>query len=298
MLKIILVALFVYAIIVVILVFKQRDLLYKPSSECPQPAQYGLHNMQVITLNTADQLTLQAWYQAAPANKATIIFFHGNNGHLGERVHRIKALLDAGYGVLLTSYRGFSGNPGLPSEQGLYQDARAAIQYLVNHKVATHCIVLYGESLGSGVAVQMAMEHPLAGLMLLSPYTSMVDVAHHHYPWAPVTLILRDRFDSLSKITQIKAPIYIAHGRADTVIPSRLGQQLFSAANSPKQFKLFEGVHHTDFPETLNNEILSFLANLAITNCTPQKTLTQPSTDSTSALNLSTTQHETHITAN
>ena len=263
MIKIILIAGFVYAVVVLILSMMQRQFLYNPSTEHPLPEQWDLASMTVVHYRTQDQVPLYAWYQAAAADKPTVVYFHGNTGHLGDRAHRVKPLLDAGYGMLLTSYRGYSGNPGNPSEQGLYQDARAAIHYLTKQeKLPLRCLALYGESLGSGVAVQMATEFPISGLVLISPYTSIMEVASMHYPWAPTHFILRDRFNSIAKIKHIHVPIYIAHGTTDHVVPTKLGQRLFTKANSPKELKLFEGIGHNNFPAELSTEVNSFLAKL------------------------------------
>ena len=262
MMKVILIGLCVYAIFILILAVKQRDYLYNPSHERPNPTQSGLAKMQVVTYQTTDGLELKAWYQAATVKKPTIIYFHGNAGHLGQRAGRVRPLIEAGYGVLLTSYRGYSGNPGKPSEQGLYNDARAATEYLIDQGVAPQCLILYGESLGSGVAVQIATEYPVGGLVLISPYTSITDVAKTHYPWAPVSYILRDQFNSLAKINKINVPVYIVHGTEDKVVPTKLGQRLFDSANTPKEFKLFEGINHSDFPDELNTVVKSFLAQL------------------------------------
>src|SRR5690606_32604813 len=143
--------------------------------------------MAVVSLVTADNLALQAWYRAPLLNDLpTIVYFHGNAGHIGHRAFLVKPYLDQGFGVLLLTYRGYSGNPGTPTEEGLYQDGRAAIEFLRRKEGSERCLVVHGTSIGAAVAVQMALEYPIEGLILQSPFTSLPDVGKYHYPFLPV----------------------------------------------------------------------------------------------------------------
>jgi fermentation-respiration switch protein FrsA (DUF1100 family) len=172
--------------------------------------------------------------------------FHGNGGSLRGERYRLKRFKDAQMGVLLLAYRGYSGNAGSPSEQGLYADARAALDWLEASGVETKSIVLYGISLGSGVATMMAAERDFAALVLESPYTSTVDVAAWRFPVVPVSWLMEDRFESLARIGSITEPLLVMHGDRDVVIPQRFGRQLFAAANQPKQGFWPHGLGHND----------------------------------------------------
>ena len=185
-------------------------------------------------------------YAPAPSNRPTVALFHGNGGSLRGERYRLKHFKDAGLGVLLLAYRGYSGNGGSPSEQGLYADARAALDWLQASGVDGRAIVLYGISLGSGVATKMAAEREVGAVVLESPYTSTVDVAAWRFPIVPVSWLMKDRFESLARIGSITEPVLVMHGDADFVVPQRFGKQLFDAANEPKQGFWPHGVGHND----------------------------------------------------
>jgi fermentation-respiration switch protein FrsA (DUF1100 family) len=172
--------------------------------------------------------------------------FHGNHGSLRGERYRLKLFRDAHMGVLLVAYRGYSGNAGTPNEQGLYADARAALDWLTQSGVASTSIVLYGISLGTGVATKMAAEREVGAVVLESPYTSTVDVAAFRFPIVPVSWLMQDRFESLTRIRMISEPLLVMHGDSDTIIPQRFGRQLFEAANEPKQGYWPHGLGHND----------------------------------------------------
>src|SRR5262245_37615912 len=226
----------------------QRDLMYFTGSE-PRvaPSYYEmLDGVQEVSFTTADGLDLTAWYTPAPPDRPTVVIFHGNHGSLRGERYRLKHFKDAQMGVLLLAYRGYSGNAGAPNEQGLYADARASLDWLEENGVASSSIVLYGHSLGSGVATKMAAEREVGAVVLECPYTSTVDVAAWRFPVVPVTWLMEDRFESLSRIRMITEPLLVMHGDSDTVIPQRLGRALFDAANEPKQGFWPHGVGHND----------------------------------------------------
>jgi uncharacterized protein len=226
----------------------QRNLMYFPDG-LPRvpPSHYAmLDGVQEIAFTTADGVELAAWYAPAPAHRPTIVMFHGNGGSLRGERYRLKQFKDAQMGVLLLAYRGYSGNAGSPSEQGLYADARAALDWLETTGVESQAIVLYGISLGSGVATKMAAERDFAAVVLESPYTSTVDVAAWRFPVVPVSWLMEDRFESLARIGSITEPLLVMHGDRDVVIPQRFGRQLFEAANEPKQGFWPHGVGHND----------------------------------------------------
>jgi fermentation-respiration switch protein FrsA (DUF1100 family) len=175
-----------------------------------------------------------------------IVYFHGNGGHIGYRRDRLRWFAQSGYGVLMAEYRGYGGNPGTPSETGLHIDAVAALEFLAGAGIEADRLVLYGESLGSGVAVQLARQRQIAGLILEAPFTSVADVAQFHYPFLPAAVLVRDRFDSLFRISEVKTSILILHGEQDRVVPVRYGRELFDAAPQPKRLWLAKEGGHED----------------------------------------------------
>ena len=237
-----------YATAVTALWAFQRDLMYFPDgAPRPSPSSYAmLDGVQEVSFTTADGLTLAAWYTPAPPLRPTVVMFHGNHGSLRGERYRLKHFKDAQMGVLLLAYRGYSGNAGVPNEQGLYADARAALDWLEQQGVASTSTVLYGISLGTGVATKMAAERDFAAVVLESPYTSTVDVAAYRFPIVPVTWLMEDRFESLARIRAIEEPLLIMHGDRDTVIPQHFGRELFEAANEPKEGFWPHGPGHGD----------------------------------------------------
>lgn len=246
----------------------QRSLLYIPSQATPSPAASGVPEMAPVTLETEDGLRLMSWYHPAVAERPTLVYFHGNGGHIGYRGDKIRPYLDAGYGVLLVSYRGYGGNPGRPSEEGLYADGRAAMEFLAGRGVGPGRTVLYGESLGSGVAVHTALDQaragaPVAAAVLEAPFTSAVDAGAHHYPWAPVRWLMKDRYDSRAKIADIDAPVLIVHGGRDRVVPIHMGEALYAAATAPKDSLWIPDAGHNDLDSFgVSEKILAFLETL------------------------------------
>lgn len=241
----------VYVALLALLFFMQRSLLFVPNRQRPDLAEAGLAPpMRAVELVTADGLRLLAWYQPPTGNPgALLLYLHGNAGHIGHRGDRVRPYLDAGFGVLLPEYRGYGGNPGQPSEAGFYSDARAALDFLAQQGVTDKRVVLYGESLGTGVAVQMALERECAALVLEAPYTSVAAVAQSRYWMFPVRRLVLDKFDSLSKIGRVRCPVFVMHGERDRIIPIRYGQELFQAAPEPKDAKWFAEGNHTNFDE-------------------------------------------------
>ncbi len=228
----------------------QRHLMYFPDSQRPAPGESGVAEMAEVALKTGDGLTLLAWHRPPrDARLPTLIYFHGNAGHIGMRADKVRPYLDAGLGVLLTTWRGYSGNPGKPDEDGLYHDGRAARDYLLSSGVAPGEIILYGESLGTGVAVQLAAEQAPAAVVLEAPYNCIADVAQARIPLLPVKPLVLDRFDSEAKIAGVAAPLLIVHGARDGTIPVRFGKKLFAAASEPKQMQIYPNAGHNDLYE-------------------------------------------------
>jgi fermentation-respiration switch protein FrsA (DUF1100 family) len=258
-------AVIVYAMVAGILWFMQDSMLYHRSDGAPMlndPAL--LPKREIVCLTTADGLNLRSWYfKAARADMPTVIFFHGNAGDIGNHLPFAKFLIETGYGLLALEYRGYGGNPGKPREAGLIEDGRAAFAFLKTQGIPDAGVVLYGESLGTGIAVALAAEHHVRALVLRSPYSSIADVAAIQLPYLPARWLVRDKFDSLARIGLNKAPLFIFHGANDRLIPLALGRELFEAAAEPKTWLTIDGVGHNDVqtPEA-ERALLDFLAQL------------------------------------
>ena len=195
----------------------------------------ALIGVREVALTTADGLSLFSWYLAPGAGRPVVAYFHGNGGHIGYRTERLRRLAREGYGVLLVEYRGYAGNPGTPSETGLYADGAAALDFIAGQGIAADRIVLWGESLGSGVAVELATRRAVAAVILEAPFTSVAAAAQHHYRLIPAAMLVRDRFDSLSRIDRLNAPLLILHGERDRIVPVSHGRTLLEAAPEPKE---------------------------------------------------------------
>jgi len=227
----------------------QRRLMYFPLANVTSPAAAGLPRGTPVTFTTDDRLTLHGWFvpPAARATGHTVLIFNGNAGNRSFRAPLADRLARRGIASLLMDYRGYAENPGAPSEDGLARDARAGREYLTGRPdVDRTRLVYFGESLGTGVAVGLASEHPPLALILRSPFTSMVDVGRHHYPFLPIRWLLRDRFDSLDRIGQVTCPVLVIAGDRDGIIPVALSERLYSAAPSLKRMVTIEGADHND----------------------------------------------------
>ena len=246
-----------YAVIVVGMYLLQRKLMYFPDPHRPAPAAFGVPTMQPVRVPTADGLDLLAWWSAPARPEAPVVLFlHGNAGHIGVRAFKVKPYLDRGWGVLLLAWRGYSGNAGSPTEDGLYEDGRAALRFLDRQGIAADRLALYGESLGSGTAVQLATETRVGALALEAPFSSIADVARKRFFYLPVSLLLRDRFESIRKIGRVTAPVLVVHGVRDGVVPVEYGRRLFEAANEPKSGHFLERAAHNDLYEHGTGEIV------------------------------------------
>lgn len=240
-----------YLFIVLGMYLFQRTLMYHPERADLDPARYAMANTQAIRLKSPDGVHVTVWHHPAHAHMPTIIYFHGNAAHLGSdyRRERFSAFAAQGYGVLALSYRGYGDSEGTPSEDGMMDDARTTIRYAKDTLgLGADAMILFGESLGSGIAVRMATEFAVRGVVLDSPYTSAAHRASEIYPWLPVHLIMKDTFNSIAWIEHVHVPLMIFHGANDTVIPVQHGKQLFHAANEPKWADFPLGVGHVDVP--------------------------------------------------
>jgi hypothetical protein len=209
------------------------------------PAQAGMPEAQEIELKTSDGETLVAWHVPPRGDKPVVIYFHGNGEIIQWRIGHHRALIRDGAGLIAVNFRGYGGSTGTPTEDGLHRDAAAAYAFAVAHYPAQR-IVLYGVSLGTGVAVKLASEQPVAKLILEAPYTSTVDVAAEMFPFVPVRWLMKDQLHSDQRIGKVHVPLLIMQGTHDEVIPIRFGERLFALANEPKRFVRFDGGGHND----------------------------------------------------
>lgn len=235
----------------------QRSLMYFPGNRDPLPQTVGLQGVTRTTLATPDGETLVLWYAAPDGDRPVILFLHGNAGEIAHRANRFAFYQAQGYGVAFLSWRGYGGSTGNPSEAGLITDAQTAYDHLRALGHAPDSIVLVGESLGTGPAVQIAATNPVAALVLEAPFPSTIDVARVHYPWLPARFVPQDQYRSADHIGQVTAPVLVLHGENDSVIPFQLGMQLFQAANQPKTFTSLGPVGHAAIstPTTWEHEV-------------------------------------------
>ena len=241
----------------------QRSLLYHPTENNYDGDRLTV-NIEKVKIVTEDNIDLLAWYHNKDINKfKTILYLHGNAGSLENRIHKINHFEDMNINFLLLSWRGFSGNKGEPTEQGLYQDARSAVKWLIKQGVFEENIIIYGESLGTGVTTEIAQNKNFAGIILESPFTSMVAAGKSKYPIFPIRLLLKDRYESDKKIKNIKSPVLIMHGEQDNIVPFWMGEKMFELANEPKYsyFSKYDD-HMMDFNNELINSIKLFLKSL------------------------------------
>ena len=266
--RIALVATLVLLAIVAIMWTQQRRLMYFPFADVPTPERVGLSHVTAVSFPTSDGLTLNGWFVSHTATpQFTVIVFNGNAGNRAFRAPLASAFARANFAVLLFDYRGFGGNPGSPSESGLQNDARAARDYVVSRPdVDRRTLVYFGESLGTAVATDLAVDHPPAALILRSPFSSMTDVGRHHYSLMPVRLLLRDRYDTIGRIARLKAPLLVIGGDQDRIVPIDQTRRVYEAAREPKSLLVIRGADHNDESllagREMMDEVLRFLRNL------------------------------------
>ena len=258
-------AIAVYGVIGAVMFVVQRQLLYYPSGLATTAEQRAETGYKAMPATAADGIEVVSWFRPPPGPEApTIVVFHGNGGSADGRIGKYWPFVDAGFGVLLAEYRGYGGNAGRPKETGLKQDAAALLEVLEGQGIAPCRTVLYGESLGSGLAVPMAGVGPYAGLIVEGGFSRLADVAQSHYPWLPVRPLLRDRYDNIAHATALAMPILVVHSERDEVVPLRFAQRLFEAAAEPKDLLMVSGAGHNDvYTPDVWNEVLAFASAAA-----------------------------------
>lgn len=226
-----------YLVVVALVWLFQRKIQYFPAPEAP-PLPDGAED---VRLEAADGTALRAWHWPGAF---TVLVLHGNAGHRGHRLHIAQGLVAKGYGAFLLDYRGYGGSLGSPTEEGLLQDAEAAVRWL--RARGTGKLAYYGESLGCGVAAALAAREPPAAIVFQSGADSLVEVGRKVYPWLPIGLLMRDRYDAAAAISAVRCPVLSVHGDSDDLIPWERGRALFDAAPGPKEWWLVEGAGHND----------------------------------------------------
>ncbi|HZS82226.1 MAG TPA: alpha/beta hydrolase [Stellaceae bacterium] len=254
-----------YLLAIATLYLAQRRLLFVPGRERPLAISAGLARLREIEIETDDGLRLLSWYLPPRAAGAPVVLYlHGNGGTVADRSTRLHRFAAAGLGALFVEYRGYGGNPGVPSETGLIADGRAALAFLRREGHAARAIALYGESLGTGVAVALASRDEVGALLLEAPFTSIAALARRRFPWVPVGLLLRDPFDSLHRIGAVRAPILVMLGERDRVVTPASSRALFAAAPEPKELWCAPAGGHNDLAEFgAIDAAVAFIARLA-----------------------------------
>ncbi len=247
----------------------QRTLIYFPFGDVPRPREVGLTRAESVTFPTSDGLTLHGWFVPSPSPPPaqTVLVLNGNAGNRSFRAPLATSLQRLGLQVLLFDYRGYGGSDGKPTEAGLRADAHAARRYLAQRSdVDVSRLIYFGESLGTALATALAADHPPAGLVLRSPFPSLVEVGRTHYPFLPVRLLLQDRYAAMEDIPRVTCPVLVLAGDRDRIIPLDLSRRMYEAATSTKELVVLAGADHNDFELLAGEEMIAairrFLAGL------------------------------------
>ena len=261
--QLVLIILFLYILVLVFLYFFQRNLLYHPNENNYSEDKISV-DIKKVKIKTSDNIELLGWFHEKNLKDyKTLVYFHGNAGTLENRIHKINHFQDMNINFLIIAWRGFSGNKGKPTEQGLYEDGKSAIDWLIKKGVNEENLILYGESLGTGVATHLAQNKNYAGIILETPFTSMIDAAKTFYPYIPVSILLRDKFENYKKVKNIKLPILIMHGEVDQIVPFSMGKKIYEIANQPKYSYFTKHDNHMmEYDENLVSTLKFFLNSL------------------------------------
>jgi len=255
-----------YIFLIIIVFFFQRNLLYHPTVD-----NYLKDNLvteptaiEKVKITTEDKIDLIGWFYNKDIEKfKTIVFFHGNAGSLQNRTYKLNHFKDLNVNFLIIAWRGFNGNKGKPNEMGLYEDGKSAVRWLNTKGIQDKNIILYGESLGTAIAIEIAQNNKYAGIILESPFTSMVHMGKKYYPFFPVSFLLKDRYESYKKINKISVPVLVMHGKVDKIVPYAMGKKIYELAEQPKFFYSQEyGDHMVEYDEKLLLALRQFIQGL------------------------------------
>ena len=253
----------IYFLVLVFLYFYQRNLLYHPNENNYSGDKISV-DIEKVKIQTSDNIELLGWYHEKNLKDyKTLVYFHGNAGSLENRIHKLNHFQDMNINFLIIAWRGFNGNKGKPSERGLYVDGKSAIDWLIKKGVDEKNLILYGESLGTGVATHLAQNKNYAGVILETPFTSMVDAAKNFYPYIPINWLLKDKFENFKKVKNINTPILVMHGEVDQIVPFSMGKKIYEIANNPKYsyFTKYDD-HMMEYDENLVLALKSFFNSL------------------------------------
>jgi fermentation-respiration switch protein FrsA (DUF1100 family) len=252
-------------LVVVVLWVFQRSLIYFPFSQPVPSAGTVLDGGQDVRLRTTDGLALGAWYvPAKPPDRATVLVANGNAGNRALRAPLARALAERGLGVLLFDYRGYAGNPGRPSEDGLARDVRAARRFLVEQaKVPPSRLIYYGESIGAAVVTELAAEHPPGGLVLRSPFVDLASVGRAHYPLLPVGALLKDRYPLVSHLERVRVPVTVVYGTQDSIVPAEQSRAVAESAPEGAKVIAVPGADHNDLVLLDGQALIDAIVELA-----------------------------------
>ena len=253
-------AIFLYLIIGIVLFVIQRRMTFNKSGKPYSPEKYGLRNIKEVFIETPDNLKLLAWYHKSNNRNPILVYFPGNSYDIGERAYRIERYINQGWGVLLLDWRGYSGNKGSPTEKNLYSDSKISVNWLKKKlSIDESKIILYGESLGCAVAVELGLHDKFKSIILEAPFTSIGDIGQQKYPIYPVKYLTLDKFDNLSKIERMLSPLLIIHGKNDEVIPYIHSLKLFQKAKEPKKHVCVdEAMHNNLYDYNIDKEVINF----------------------------------------
>ena len=253
----------VYLSVLIFLFVFQRNLMYQPNEN-----NYFGDNLEAeiekVKIITSDNINLLGWFHIKDLKRfKTIVYFHGNAGTLDNRIYKLNHFKNIDVNFLIIAWRGFSGNKGKPSEKGLYEDGQSAIKWLKNLGLTENDIIIYGESLGTGIATEIAQNNKFAGLILETPFTSMIEAASNFYPYIPVGFLLKDKYENYKKIKKINIPLLVMHGEVDQIVPFWMGKKIYEIANQPKYsyFTKYDD-HMMEFDENLVLVLRKFIKSL------------------------------------
>ncbi|RKZ49225.1 MAG: alpha/beta hydrolase [Gammaproteobacteria bacterium] len=238
----------VWVLLSLLLYLFQPKFVYFPLSEIDYTPDMAGLAYEDIYFKTEDDVELNAWFIPVEGARKTLLFFHGNGGNISHRLDSLKIFHELGLSVFIIDYRGYGQSQGTTSEQGTYKDAEAAWQYLTESRgIPDKDIIIFGRSMGGGVATWLSIQHTPDLLILESTFTSVADMAKHYYPYLPAHLLTRIKYASIDRIGAIQCPILFSHSQTDEIVPFELGLQLFKQAQAPKMFMQLEGGHNDGF---------------------------------------------------
>ena len=263
LLKLFLTLILIYSTLLVVIFLAQRKLLYHPTENSTLEENLLSHKVEKIKIPSSDNINLISWYFLKNKSFKTLVFFHGNAGRLENRIYKLNHLSDLNLNYLIFAYRGFNGNNGKPTEEGIYKDSKAVINWLNSKGIKKKDIILYGEALGGAVAIEIAQKESFAGIILESTFTSMIDMGQKYYPIFPVSFLLKDKYETKNKIKNLNSPTLVMHGKKDKVVPFYMGEKIYDLLNTPK-YKYFTNNddHMMEFNDQLVINIKKFIETL------------------------------------